>query len=116
MFPVNDEFVSWPSGKPSIETPDYAATIEVAVKNRFTIITPAILTGDAALNLVLADNLQLGAFLILKVKATNAGDDMSLGDGIEAPAIVGVAGKTKTQLFVFDGTVFVPAGGVVQID
>jgi hypothetical protein len=110
------EKMSWPVGEADVQSLDYAATQAVTIRNMFTILSFAILTGDTTLNLTFHGQLRKGALLLLKVPATNNADDLTLGTGIDAPAIVGVAGKTKTQLFVYDGTLFVPAGAVVQID
>jgi hypothetical protein len=94
----------------------YAATQAITITNQMTILVFAILTGDTTLDLTIDSQVEKGARLLLEVPATNNADDLTLGTGIDAPAIVGVAGKTKTQEFVYDGTKFVPAGAVVQID
>lgn len=108
--------MNWPVGEADVQNLAFAATQTPTISNMFTILVFAILTGDTTLNLTLDSQLRKGALLLLKVPATNNADDLTLGTGIDAPAIVGVATKTKTQLFVFDGTLFVPAGAVVQID
>ena len=110
------EKISWPQGNANEQTLAYAAAQAVSITNMFTILTFAILTGDTTLNLTIDELVRPGAMLLLIVPATANADDLALGDGIDAPAIVGVAGKTKTQLFVYNGTKFVPAGAIVQID
>lgn len=110
------EKINWPEGEADKQDLAYAATQEVTVKNMMTILNFAILTGDTTLNLTIDPQVRKGARLLLKVPATNNADDLTLGTGIDAPVIVGVATKTKTQEFVYDGTLFVPAGAVVQID
>jgi molybdopterin-binding protein len=110
------EKINWPQGEADVQNLAYAAIQEVTIKNMFTILIFAILTGDTTLNLTIDSQVRKGALLLVRVPATNAADDLALGSGIDAPAIVGVAGKTKTQLFVYDGTAFVAAGAIVQID
>lgn len=110
------EKINFPQGEADIQTLAYAATQAVTIKNMMTILVFAILTGDTTLNLTIDAQVRKGARLLLKVPATNNADDLTLGTGIDAPVIVGVATKTKTQEFVYDGTLFVPAGAVVQID
>lgn len=110
------EKINWPQGEADKQDLAYLATQEVTIRNMMTILNFAILTGDTTLNLTIDSQVRKGARLLLKVPATASADDLTLGTGIDAPVIVGVAGKTKTQEFVYDGTRFVPAGAVVQID
>lgn len=110
------EKISWPMGKADVVTLPYAATQAVEITNRFTILVFAILTGDTTLNLTIDSEVEEGSMLLIQVPATNNADDLTLGTGIDGPAIVGVATKTKTQLFIHNGTLFVPAGAAVQID
>jgi hypothetical protein len=108
--------VLFPTGDATKLTPAYAATISVTAWNTQTIVDLGTITGDVALTVLPDAELRIGSRLLLKVKATANADDVTLGAGIDAPVIVGVAGKTKTQEFVWDGIVFVPAGAIVQID
>lgn len=110
------EKINWPQGEADKQDLAYAAVQAVTITNMMTILNFAILTGDTTLNLTIDSQVRKGARLLIKVPATNNADDLTLGSGIDAPAIVGVATKTKTQEFVYDGSLFVPAGGVVQID
>lgn len=110
------ETINWPHGEADKQTLPYAAVQAVTIVNMMTILVFAILTGDTTLNLTIDSQVREGARLLVKVPATNNADDLTFGAGIDAPAIVGVATKTKTQEFVYDGTLFVPAGAVTQID
>ncbi|MFD0997690.1 hypothetical protein ACFQ21_00160 [Ohtaekwangia kribbensis] len=110
------EKINWPQGEADAQTLAYAATQAVTITNMMTILTFAILTGDTTLNLTIDSQVRKGAKLVLKVPATNNADDLTLGTGIDAPVIVGVATKTKTQSFTYDGTLFIPDGAAVQID
>jgi hypothetical protein len=113
---LNKELVIWPFGKAETQTPAYAAAIDVEVNNSYTVITPATLTGDATLNLTINEQMPVGSRILLVIAATTDGFDLTLGTGFTGPAIVGVAGKTKTQELVYDGTTYKPAGAAVQID
>lgn len=73
------------------------------------------LTGNATLDLTLSSELRAGAKLHLKVKTT-ATETFTFGTGIDAPTVTGVAGKTWTQSFWYDGTIFLPSGAKIQID
>ncbi len=115
-YDIENEAVSWPFGKADVQTKAYAATIAVTVKNRFTIVVFDTLTGDATLNVTAHAQCEEGHILVLQVPAQTDGFDLTLGTGIDAPAIVGVTGKTKTQAFVYNGSIFIPMGGVVQIN
>lgn len=89
-----------------------AATISNAVTNVTSLTT---LTGDATLDLTLSSELKAGAELNIKVKTTGT-ETFTFGTGIDAPTVTGVAGKTWTQSFVYDGTIFLPSGAKIQID
>lgn len=112
---MSKENILWPFGAPDHHTPDYAANVTVAVADRLTIVEPAILTGNMQIDLDIDPEVPKGALLLVKIKTTTT-EQTTFGAGIEAPVLAGVAGKTKTQLFVYDGTNFVAAGASVQID
>src|SRR5687768_7071413 len=101
--------VLYPQGEADHLKPDYAATIDLVIVNSKTIIEPAILTGSATLDLEIDAEVPLASEVILKIKATGT-EVLTLGAGITGPTIVGVAGKTKVQSFVFDGTNFIATG------
>lgn len=73
------------------------------------------LTGNATLDLTLSSELKAGARLYLKVKTTGI-ETFTFGTGIDAPMVTGVAGKTWTQGFWYDGAMFFPIGAKIQID
>lgn len=77
--------------------------------------TLTTLTGNATLDLTLSSELKPGAMLHLKVKTTGI-ETFTFGTGIDAPVVTGVAGKTWTQSFWYDGVVFLPTGVKQQID
>lgn len=110
------DLIKFPFGKADAQAPAYAAVIAVTITNMLTILTFAQLTGDATLNLTIDSQVDKGAIILVKVPASTNGFDLTLGAGIDGPDIVGVATKTKTQGFIYDGTSFVPMGAAVQID
>ncbi|HTF81464.1 MAG TPA: hypothetical protein VL947_07060 [Cytophagales bacterium] len=109
------DLVKWPFGKATVLTPDMASIIAIDARNNKTIVNLSI-NADVTLNVTPDAQLAAGAELILKVTATNTGDDVTLGTSIDGPNIVGAATKTKTQGFVYNGTAFIPTGAAVQID
>ena len=108
--------IMWPEGAADEQAVAYAANPVVSITNMMTILTFAILTGDSELDLDIDSEVKDGAQLLLIVPATANADDLTLGDGIQGPVIVGVAGKTKTQKFTLSNGVFYPDGAIVQID
>ena len=91
-------------------------TTAATITNAETVVTSlTTLTGNATLDLTLSSELKAGATLHLKVKTT-ATETFTFGTGIDAPTVTGVAGKTWTQSFWYDGTIFLPSSARVQID
>lgn len=109
------EKINWPFGPAAHEKPAYAAVIALTIKNQRTIIEPDILTGALTLDLTIDSQVQKGAIIDLIIKTTGV-EVTTLGAGIDGPNIAGVAGKTKTQSFFYDGVSFKPVGTSVQID
>lgn len=72
-------------------------------------------TADRTLNLTIDSEVKKGARLLVKTK-TNGTEDTIFGTGITSVTVTGVAGKTFSQGFTYDGTVFLPDGTSVQID
>lgn len=107
--------VSFPFGHADLQQPAYAATLAVTINEIFTIIDPAILTGAMTINLTLGVEPRVGALIMVQLTAT-ATEVTTFGTGFTAPTVTGVAGKTKCQLFVYDGTSFKPVAVAYQID
>ena len=89
----------------------------VIIKNDITILDGAstIATGNRTLIATLSAQLKIGAKILLKAKTTGT-ETTIFSTGFVAPTITGVAGKIKTQGFIFDGTNFLPTGASLQID
>lgn len=107
--------VAYPFGYADIQQPAYAAVLPVTISDLFTILDPATLTGNMTINLTLAAGVRPGAAIFVQLTAT-AAEVVTFGSGFTALTITGVAGKTKTQLLIFDGVSFKPVGTAVQID
>lgn len=91
-------------------------TTTATISNMKTTTTAlTTLTGNATLDLTLSSELKVGAELFIKVKTT-AAETFTFGTGIDAPVVTGSAGKTWTQGFWYDGTIFLPMGEKIQID
>ena len=91
-------------------------TTAATISNNETVVTSlTTLTGNATLDLTLSSELKAGAALHIKVKTT-ASETFTFGTGIDAPTVTGAAGKTWSQSFFYDGTVFLPCGAKIQID
>lgn len=108
--------INAPFGAADVQTPAYSATLAVTVTNQLTILEPAILTGDCTLNVTIDSQVKAGAVLLLVQAATTDGMDVTFGTGIDAPNLVGVTGKTKSQSFMYDGVSFKAMGAMVQLD
>jgi hypothetical protein len=89
----------------------------ITIADQFTIIDGVTVeaTGNRTINLTIDDQVEAGAVILLQSK-TNGTETTVLGTNITAPTITGVAGKTHTQLFVYNGTAFVASGADQQID
>lgn len=108
--------IRYPFGPVTHLQPAYAANIEAHIDNSKTILEPAILTGNLALDLTIESDLPAGAELVVVIKATANGQNMTPGNGMIGPVIVGVTGKTKSVIYTYDGINFRASGADAQID
>lgn len=94
-----------------------AATGATAVTINKTAYNSAIptLTGNATLTVTAGADLEVGSELNLVVKTT-ATETFTFAGDIIAPVVTGVAGKTWSQGFKFNGTSFYPVGAKIQVD
>lgn len=88
-----------------------AVTIEQSAYNS---VIPT-LTGNATLTVTAGSELVAGSVFSLVIKTT-ATETFTFAGDIVAPVVTGVAGKTWSQAFVFNGTKFYPAGAKIQVD
>ena len=109
--------IKWPFGEADSATLTASGAQAIAIDNNMTVVDGVTVeaTGSRTLDLTVSSEVKSGARILVKSK-TNATQTTVMGTGIDGPNIVGVAGKTKTQGFTYDGTVFLPDGASVQID
>lgn len=100
------------SGNADHQTPTPAAgAAAVTVYDNVTIVDVGTL--DAALTLtVTADaEIRIGAVLVVKAASDGTGRNVTFAGDALGIAISGTANKTKTKLFVWDGTNFLGISG-----
>jgi hypothetical protein len=112
-----EPIVKWPFGDATVTPLTASGTQAVTIQNEMTIIDGVSVQATAArtINLTVEDSVGVGAIMLVKSK-TAATEATNFGTGMQGKALVGVAGKTKTATFIYDGTNFVEAGADVQID
>lgn len=103
LFPVCD-----------VRTVDLAAA--VAVQQMVSVIDLGTLSANGTLNLAIDAQVSKGAVLRIKAASDGTGRSVTLGTGLEGPAMGGTANKTKVQSFLYDGSVFSPMGAPLQLD
>ncbi len=111
------EKVAWPFDNAEKIALTATGAQAVEVVDNVTIIdgvtVPA--TGNRTINVTPGRDLSTGAMLMALLK-TAATETTTFGTSITGAVITGVAGKTKTVLFVYDGSGFVQVGDSAQID
>lgn len=114
---MSEPIVKWPFGEADTIALTATGAQAVTIANELTIIdgVTAIATGDRTINLSIGSAIGKGAMLLVKSKTT-ATETTTFGTGMLGAAMTGVAGKTKTALFIYDGSAFVMAGASVQVD
>lgn len=92
------------------QTPAYAATLAVAVKQYNTVLAPGKLTGNATINLSVNSQVTPGAKLLLRLEADSTQRTVTLGTGFDADAdqvVVPISSVVFLE-FTYDGTAFMP--------
>lgn len=86
-----------------------------AITNDSTILdaVTTIGTGNRTINLTIASEVKTGATILVKFRTTGT-ETCTFGTGFLAPVITGVASKTFSQKFTYDGSTFLPDGTSVQ--
>ena len=109
--------IKYPFGLADTKTLSATGAQAIIIDDNLTIIDGVTTqaTGNRTINLTIDAELKAGARILLKSK-TNATETTIFGTGISSVTIAGVAGKTKTQGFTYDGSNFLPDGTAVQID
>ncbi len=112
-----DPQIKWPAGDADEQALSATGAQALTIDDDMTVIDGVTTEATAArtIDLTITTGVKKGAMILLKSK-TNGTENTVFGTGITAPTFAGVAGKTFTQGFQFDGTVFLPQGAAVQID
>lgn len=102
------EDVLFPLGE--VQSPKYAATLAVAIKQMATFLQPEELEGAVTINLTIDDQVTKGALLLIKLDAGDTERAVTLGTGFDSDAdnITVPASDVIFVAFIFDGTSFVP--------
>jgi hypothetical protein len=111
------EIVKWPFGAVTSSALSATGAQAVTIQNELTLIDGATTqaTGNRTVNLTINAMVKAGAMIQANIKSA-AVETCTWGTGMTAPVMTGVAGKTKSVLFVYDGTTFKQAGAEVQLD
>jgi hypothetical protein len=110
--------VNFPFGDPAAATALTATGAQaITISDQLTFIDGVTVqaTGNRTLNLTVSSGVKAGAMLHLLSK-TNGTETTTMGTGIDGATITGVAGKTFSQVFIYNGTTFFPCGTANQID
>jgi hypothetical protein len=89
----------------------------LSIDNQMTIVDGVTTeaSGNRTINLTVNSLVKAGAIIFIKLK-TNGTETTAFGTTMSGATLTGAAGKTKTVVFVYDGTNFVESGTPVQID
>lgn len=100
-----------------VQAPAYAAAIAVTINQMSNFVQPVELTGNATINLTIADQVTAGARLNLKLDADASNRTVTLGTGFDAglASIVVAASKIAFLSFEYDGTAFVPVCSIPAV-
>lgn len=109
--------VSFPFGSASTASLSATGAQAITISDQLTIIDGATTqaTGNRTINLTISAGVKAGAMILATYK-TQGTETTTLGTGIDAATITGVAGKTFSQGYMYNGTVFLPFGTANQID
>jgi hypothetical protein len=107
--------INYPFGAAQTFTAAASGTVVVTVNNQMSVMSAPTLTAAATLSLTASSNLKAGAILLVAVKTTST-EVTTFAGSVVAPAVTGVAGKTWTQAFLYNGTNFYPMGVKQQVD
>ena len=109
--------IKYPYGNAEIIALTATGTQALSITNSVTIIDGATFqaTGNRTIDLTIDSEVKIGSMIIVKSK-TAATQTTIFGTSITGPTVTGVAGKTITATFIYDGSAFVASGAEVQID
>lgn len=113
---ANAQTYKWPNSNATALTIEVSGTTALSVTNNMSYVSSIpTLTANATVSVTATSQLKPGAIIALAVKTTSTETTTFAGD-IVAPVVTGVAGKTWSQAFIFNGTKFYPCGAKIQVD
>ena len=109
--------IMWPFGEAQTEVMAATGTTAIEVTDMLCIIDGATTeaTGNSTLNLTIDEFVKAGAIILLSRK-TDDTETLTFGTGITDVVHTGVAGKTFTAAYMYNGTTYLPMGELQQID
>jgi len=118
-FTVNaqtSKVINYPFGAAQGFTAAASGTVAVTISNQMSYMSAVpTLTAATTLSLTAASTLKAGAICLVTVKTTST-EVTTLSGSVIAPAVTGVAGKTWSQAYLYNGTNFYPCGAKIQVD
>jgi hypothetical protein len=106
----------WPMGAATAVSLNAGATNNITVGNGLSYVgSIPTLTASTTISVTTGTPVKAGAILHLVIK-TNATETTTFTGAIVAPVVTGVAGKTWSQTFIYNGTKFYPSGAKIQVD
>lgn len=111
------EAQTWPTGKSTTITITAAGgTQSYTISNDMNhVASIPTLTANLTISVTASSQLKPGAQIILVIK-TNSTETTTFAGSIVGPVVTGVAGKTWSQAFLYNGTKFYPQGAKIQVD
>lgn len=109
--------IKYPFGDAETATLTATGAQEISVVDLFTIVDGVTTqaTGNRTINLTIDGSVKKGATLVSFSKTAGT-ETTTFGTGMVGVTITGVAGKTFSTSFTYDGTSFKQTGASVQID
>lgn len=108
--------IQYPFGAAQGFTCAASGTVAVTINNQMSYVSAVpTLTAAATLSLTAGSSLKAGAICLVTVKTTST-EVTTLAGSVLAPSVTGVAGKTWSQAYLYNGTNFYPCGAKIQVD
>ena len=115
-FTSNQVTPMWPAGISTPLTVGQGTTALTISNNMNHVASVPTLTANATISVTAASSLRAGAQMLIVVKTTSVETVSFTGSNIAAPTFTGVAGKTFSQGFIYNGSKFYPTGEAEQVD
>ncbi len=119
LFTLNvsaQKVISYPFGAAQSFTAAASGTVAVTLSNQLAYMSAApTLTAATTLSFTAASSLKSGAMLFVLVKTT-AEEVVTFAGAVTSSTVAGVAGKTWSQAFLYNGTKYYPVGAKQQVD